>query len=117
MATYTQCSGISLSAAGAGGASGGGGGGTTINSEEFLKFQAKQEQSAAQHIKLYMCYLKRESCAGNITYDDEKANSAELQAKLDSIAKTRTLKAFNPFLILSKPAVLIHLGTGLVKMP
>ena len=117
VATYAQCSSISLSAAGAGGASGGGGGGATINSEEFLKFQAKQEQSAAQHIKLYMCYLKRESRAGNIAYDDEKANSAELQAKLDSIAKTRTLKAFNLFLILSKPAVLIHLGTGLVKMP
>ena len=117
VATYAQCSGISLSAAGAGGASGGGGGGATISSEEFLKFKAKQEQSAAQHIELYMCYLKRESHASNITYDDEKANSAELQAKLDSIAKTCTLKAFNPFSILSKPTVLIHLGTGLVKMP
>ena len=88
MATYAQHSGISLSAAGTGGASGGGGGGATINSEEFLKFQAKQEQSAAQHIELYMCYLKHESRAGNIAYNDEKANSVELQAKLDSITKT-----------------------------
>ena len=54
VATYAQRSGISLSAAGAGGASGGGGGGTTINSEEFLKFQAEQEQFAAQHIELYV---------------------------------------------------------------
>ena len=43
VATYAQRSGISLSAAGAGGASGGGGGGATINSEEFLKFKAKQD--------------------------------------------------------------------------
>jgi hypothetical protein len=32
-----------------------------ISSKEFLKFQADQEQFAAQHIKLYMCYLKREA--------------------------------------------------------
>ena len=54
-ATYAQRSGISLSVAGAGGASGGGGGGATTNSEEFLKFQAEQEQFAAQHIELYVC--------------------------------------------------------------
>jgi hypothetical protein len=27
-----------------------------INSEEFIKFQADQEQFAAQHIELYMRY-------------------------------------------------------------
>ena len=54
VATYAQRSGILLSVAGAGGASGGGGGGATINSEEFLKFQAEQEQFAAQHIELYV---------------------------------------------------------------
>jgi len=55
--------------------------------EEFLKFQAEQEQFAAQHVELYMRYLKRDSRSG----DKEKANFAELQTKLelelDSIAK------------------------------
>ena len=87
VAAYAQRSGISLLAAGAGGGSNGGGTGATINSEEFLKFQAEQEQFAAQHIELYMRYLKRDSRAGDMAYDREKANSAELQAKLDSIAK------------------------------
>ena len=69
-------------------AAGGGGGykGATINSEEFHKFQADQEQFAAQHIDLYMRYLKRDSRSGDIAFDKEKANSAALQAKLDSIA-------------------------------
>lgn len=34
-----------------------------------------------------MCYLKRDSRSGEIAFDAEKANSAALQAKLDSIAK------------------------------
>jgi len=34
-----------------------------------------------------MRYLKRDSRSGNIAFDKEKANSAELQARLDSIAK------------------------------
>ena len=58
-----------------------------INSEEFLEFQAKQEQSATQHVKLYMHYLKCDSCAGNMAYNREQASSAELQAKLDSITR------------------------------
>ena len=58
---YAQRSGISLSAGGAAGGAGGGSQGATINSEEFLKFQADQEQFAAQHIELYMRYLKREA--------------------------------------------------------
>ena len=33
-----------------------------------------------------MHYLMRDSCAGDMAYDREKASSAELQAKLDSIA-------------------------------
>jgi fatty acid synthase subunit alpha, fungi type len=84
---YAQRSGISLSVGGAAGGGGGGSQGATINSEEFLKFQADQEQFAAQHIELYMRYLKRDSRAGNIAFHKEKANSTELQAKLDSIAK------------------------------
>ncbi|KAK0450204.1 fatty acid synthase [Armillaria borealis] len=87
VAVYAQRSGISLSAPSAGGGGGGGSGGPTINSEEFLKFQADQEQFAAQHIELYMRYLKRDSRAGEIAFDKEKAHSEELQAKLDSIAK------------------------------
>jgi fatty acid synthase subunit alpha, fungi type len=87
VAVYAQRSGISLSAGGAAGGAGGGSQGATINSEEFLKFQAEQEQFAAQHIELYMRYLKRDSRSGDIAFDKEKANSSELQAKLDSIAK------------------------------
>jgi hypothetical protein len=48
---YAQCSGISLVAPGAGGAAGGGGGGATIDSKEFLKFQADQQKFAAQLLK------------------------------------------------------------------
>ena len=84
---YAQRSGISLSAGGAAGGGAGGSQGATINSEEFLKFQADQEQFAAQHIELYMRYLKRDSRSGDIAFDKEKANSTQLQAKLDSIAK------------------------------
>ncbi|KAK0213643.1 fatty acid synthase alpha subunit-like protein, partial [Armillaria fumosa] len=87
VAVSAQRSGISLSAPSAGGGRGGGSGGPTINSEEFLKFQADQEQFAAQHIELYVRYLKRDSRAGEIAFDKEKAHSEELQAKLDSIAK------------------------------
>ncbi|KAE9396321.1 hypothetical protein BT96DRAFT_996816 [Gymnopus androsaceus JB14] len=65
---YAQCSGISLVAPGAAGGGGGGGGG------------AEQE-------RFTMHYFKRDSCSGEIAFDAEKANSAALQAKLDSIAK------------------------------
>ncbi|KAG6813968.1 hypothetical protein H0H92_005223, partial [Tricholoma furcatifolium] len=85
---YAQRAGISLSAPGAAASGGGGGGGgATINSEEFLKFQADQERFAAQHVELYMRYLGRDSRAGELAFDQEKANSAALQAKLDSITK------------------------------
>jgi fatty acid synthase subunit beta len=55
---YAQHSGISFSS---GNASGGGGkvGGVTINGEEFLKFQADQEQFVAQHIELRQSMAKR----------------------------------------------------------
>jgi fatty acid synthase subunit alpha len=86
VAVYAQRSGISLSAPGTG-ATGGGGGGATINSEEFLKFQADQEQFAAQHVELYMRYLGRDSRAGEIAFDKEKATNTALQAKLDSILR------------------------------
>jgi fatty acid synthase subunit alpha, fungi type len=82
---YAQRSGISLSVPGTGGASGGGGGGAVINSEEFLKFQSDQQKFAAQHVELYMRYLGRDSRAGEVAFDEEKATSLALQSKLDSI--------------------------------
>jgi fatty acid synthase subunit alpha, fungi type len=85
-ASYAQRSGISLSAGNAGGGAVSNGGGT-INSEEFLKFQAEQERFAAQHVELYMRYLKRDSRSGEIAFDKEKVNSLALQARLDRIAK------------------------------
>ncbi|KAI0649410.1 fatty acid synthase [Trametes meyenii] len=84
---YAQRSGISLSSGAAAGGAAGGAGGAVINSEEFLKFQAEQEQLASQQIELWMRYLKRDSRTGEIKYDAEKANSAQLQARLDAIAK------------------------------
>jgi fatty acid synthase subunit beta len=86
IAVYVQRSGISLSSPGTS-ATGGGAAGATINSEEFLKFQAQQEQFAAQNIELYMRYLGRDSRAGEIAFDQEKATSAALQAKLDSVIR------------------------------
>ena len=58
---YAQRSGISLAAPGSGGVSGGGGGGATINSEEFLKFQADQRKFAAQHVELYMSEINNKN--------------------------------------------------------
>ena len=87
VSVYAQRSGISLASPGAAGAGGAGGGGAVINSEEFLKFQADQEKFAAQHVELYMRYLGRDSRAGELAFDQEKANSIALQAKLDSITR------------------------------
>ncbi|TFY80295.1 hypothetical protein EWM64_g3715 [Hericium alpestre] len=88
---YAQRAGISLwlgsGAGGAGGASGGASGGAVINSKEFLKFQADQEQFATQHVELYMRYLKRDSCTSEIAHDKEKTHAAALQSRLDSIAR------------------------------
>ncbi|KAI6129042.1 hypothetical protein EDD16DRAFT_1516096, partial [Pisolithus croceorrhizus] len=84
---YAQRAGITLSSGGAGGAAAGAGGGAVINSEEFLKFQADQNKFVAQQVELYMRYLNRDSRAGEIAYDKEKANSAQLQARLDAIAR------------------------------
>ncbi|OBZ72636.1 Fatty acid synthase subunit alpha [Grifola frondosa] len=87
VALYAQRAGVSLSSGGTSGGAGGGGGGAVINSEEFLKFQADQERFAAQQVELYMRYLGRDSRAGEIKFDAEKANSAVLQSRLDAIAK------------------------------
>jgi fatty acid synthase subunit alpha, fungi type len=81
------CNYISLSAPGAGGAAGGGGGGAVINNKEFIKFQADQQKFAVQRVESYMHYLRRDSRAADIAFDQEKVNSSALQAKLDSIIR------------------------------
>lgn len=85
-AAYAKQAGISLSSGG-GGSGGAAGGGAVMNSEEFLKFKAEQEAFAAQHVELYMRHLGRDSRAGGQLYDEEKANSAKLQSRLDEIAR------------------------------
>jgi fatty acid synthase subunit alpha len=91
VAAYAQQTGISLSSGGAGGGGGGGGsgGGAVINSEQFTKFQAKQDDFAAHQIELYMRYLNRDSRHGDRLYDIEKSNTPALQAKLDDITRAR----------------------------
>ena len=87
VALYTQRSGITLSSASSGGSGSGGSGGAVMNSEEFLKFQEEQYQFAGQQIELYSRYLKKDSRAGDLKYDTEKANSLALQARLDAISR------------------------------
>jgi 3-oxoacyl-ACP reductase-like protein len=52
-----------------------------------LKFQSEQETFVSQQVELFMRYLKRDSRAGEILFDKEKASSAALQSRLDSILK------------------------------
>ena len=89
VALYAQRSGITLPSASSGGSGGGGGGGggAVMNSEEFLKFQAEQYRFASQRIELYSRYLKKDSCAGDLKYDTEEANSLALQGRLDAISR------------------------------
>ncbi|KAI0787467.1 fatty acid synthase [Fomes fomentarius] len=86
VAVYAQRAGISL-ASGAGGAAAGGAGGAVINSEEFLQFQADQYKFASQQVEVWLRYLGRDSRAGEIKYDAEKATSEQLQARLDAVAR------------------------------
>jgi len=83
---YAKHAGISLSSSAASG-SGGGAGGAVMNSEEFLKFKAEQEEFVARQVELYMRHLGRDSRAGGQAYDEEKANSLKLQSKLDDVAR------------------------------
>ncbi|KAI0077780.1 fatty acid synthase [Panus rudis PR-1116 ss-1] len=87
VAAYAQRSGISLSSGAAAGGASGGSGGPVINSEEFLKFRSEQEEFARQQIEVYMRYLHRDSRAGDIKYDTEKARAEALQARLDAITR------------------------------
>jgi fatty acid synthase subunit alpha len=116
---YAQRSGISLSAGGSGGGGSGGAQGATINSEEFLKFQAEQE-FAAQHVELYMRYLKRDSRSGDIAFDKEKLIPRSFKLSWSWIVLQRnmgtpTSRGFSPSSTHSKPVASTHLGTGSVK--
>ena len=84
---YAAKAGVSLSQGGTASGGGGCGGGAVINSEEFLQFQADQEKFVSQQIELFMHHLGRDSREGEIKHDTEKANSAALQARLDSIQR------------------------------
>lgn len=84
---YASRSGVSLSQGGASGGAGGAAGGAMINSEEFLKFKTDQDTFVSQQVELYLRYLGRDPRAGEIAYDKEKANTAELQARLDAITR------------------------------
>ena len=67
--------------------SGSGSSGGTINSKEFLQFQADQNKFATQQIEVYMRYLGRDSRAGELAFDKERSNNLALQARLDSITR------------------------------
>ena len=58
-----------------------------MNSEESLKFQTEQYQFAAQQIELYSRCLEKDSRAGDLKYEAEKANSVALEARLDAISR------------------------------
>jgi fatty acid synthase subunit alpha len=116
---YAERSGIPLSARGTSSGGAGGSQGATMIIEDFLKFQAEQGQLAAQHIKLYMRYLKRDFYSGDITFK-EQADSIDLQAKSNSIAKEYggvNVEEILPSSTHSRLVVLIHLGIGFVRIP
>ena len=97
--TYARCSGISLVSPGATAGGAGSVGGVIINSEEFLKFESDQSKFIQQHIELYMRYLKKDSRAGENSFDPRRLTVRP--SKPSSIAlfvKTAILmlKAFNP---------------------
>jgi fatty acid synthase subunit beta len=70
--SYAQYSGISLQTAGAGGGGGGGGGGAVMNSEEFDKFVAKQNEQAQREIEMLSRYLGKDPRAGDMKAEVEK---------------------------------------------
>nr|ODN98836.1 hypothetical protein L204_02800 [Cryptococcus depauperatus CBS 7855] len=84
--SYASYSGISLSSGvAAGGAGGAAGGAAVMNSEEFDKFVAKQEEQVQREIELLSRYLNKDPRSGEKKADEERANNEELQAKLDAI--------------------------------
>ena len=59
----------------------------TPSTAKSFEIQPEQEGFVSQDVELYMRYLKRDSRSDDNLFGKEKANSAALQAKLDSIAK------------------------------
>jgi len=51
-----------------------------MNSEEFIKFQAAQQEFAKQQVELYMRYLDLDTCAGHSAADVEKGNRSTKSA-------------------------------------
>jgi hypothetical protein len=88
-----------------------------INSKEF---QADQEKFAAQHVELYMRSLGRDSRAGELAFNQEKANSIALSNSIATPASTATptlRAASNNASMFSRPPTSTHRGIGFVKMP
>ena len=58
-----------------------------INTEQLDQIQAKQDDFVSQQIEVYMRYLGRDSRTGHRLADEQKAQVAALQEKLDSISR------------------------------
>jgi fatty acid synthase subunit alpha len=86
-AAYAQQAGITLSSGGSGGGGGAASGGAVMNSEEFDKFKAEQHEFTSRQIELLMRHNGQDPRAGEQKADEEKANVAALQDKLDSITR------------------------------
>lgn len=82
---YAKKAGITLSAPGSGAAAGGAGGAAAavINSEEFDAMKAKQDALIYQQLNLYAKYLQKDLREGAKQYEQEKTQTAKLQAELD----------------------------------
>lgn len=86
-AAYAQQAGITLSSGGSGGGGGAASGGAVMNSEEFDKFKAEQHEFTSRQIELLMRHNGQDPRAGERKADEEKANVAALQDRLDSISR------------------------------
>jgi malonyl CoA-acyl carrier protein transacylase len=112
VAAYAQQAGVTLSSGGGGGGGGAASGGAVINSEEFTKFQAEQNEFTSRQIDLLMRHLKRDVRAGERLYDEEKANSALLQDRLDAIAREHGDKYINGIQPIFEPLKARHFDSS-----
>lgn len=87
--SYAQRSGITLSQTGVAAGSGGGTGvgGATINSEEFEKFQTRQDFFVSQQVEVLMRYLNKDSRDGHRLHDVKVLESLQLQNQIDAIRR------------------------------
>ncbi|BGP33270.1 fatty acid synthase alpha subunit Lsd1 [Rhodotorula toruloides] len=84
---YASQAGITLGAGGGGGGAAVGGAGFMINTEQLDKMQEKQDNFVSQQVELFLRYLGKDSREGHRLADMQKAEVANLQEKLDSIAR------------------------------